>query len=46
MEVVNATNHDNYRANSPATTPGRGGCSSRLKACFPLLPVAGVLIEF
>ena len=25
MEVVNATNHDNYRANSPGINIGRGG---------------------
>jgi hypothetical protein len=46
MEVVNATNHDNYRANSPGYNTGTRRVFGPMESLFPLLPVAGVLIEF
>ena len=46
MEVVNATNHDNYRANSPGINIGTRRVFEPIERLFPLLPVAGVLIEF
>ncbi len=46
MEVVNATGHDNYRANSPGINLGTRRVFGPMESLFPLLPVAGVLVEF
>jgi hypothetical protein len=46
VEVVNATNHDNYRANSPGINIQSRRVFSPTESLFPLLPVAGILIEF
>ncbi len=46
MEVVNATGHDNYRANSPGINFGTRRVFGPMESLFPLLPVAGVLVEF
>ena len=46
VEVVNATNHDNYRANSPGVNIGTRRVFGPMESLFPLLPVAGVLVEF
>ncbi|HEX8028180.1 MAG TPA: TonB-dependent receptor [Vicinamibacterales bacterium] len=46
IEVVNATNRDNYRANSPGINTGTRRVFEPIEKLFPLLPVAGVLIEF
>ena len=46
LEVVNATNRDNYRANSPGVNIITRRVFEPIESLFPLLPVAGVLIEF
>jgi hypothetical protein len=46
LEVVNATNHDNYRYNSPGFNTTTRRVFGPTEELFPLLPVAGVLIEF
>lgn len=46
IEVVNATNHDNYRYDSPGINLTTRRVFEPLDSLFPLLPVAGVLIEF
>ena len=46
IEVVNATNRDNYRANSPFVNFATRRVFEPIEGLFPLLPVAGVLIEF
>jgi hypothetical protein len=46
IEVVNATNRDNYRANSPGININTRRVFGPLDPLFPLLPVAGVLVEF
>jgi hypothetical protein len=46
LEVVNATNHDNYRYNSPGINLTTRRVFGPTEELFPLLPVAGVLIEF
>ena len=46
LEVVNATNHDNYRYNSPGINLTTRRVFGPIEELFPLLPVAGVLIEF
>lgn len=46
IEVVNATNRDNYRYNTPGVNTSTRRISSPIEPLFPLLPVAGVLIEF
>ena len=46
IEVVNATNHDNYRYSSPGINTVTRRVFGPLDKLFPLLPVAGVLIEF
>ena len=46
MEVVNATNRDNYRAEQPLVNPVTRRVFEPIESLFPLLPVAGVLIEF
>jgi hypothetical protein len=46
MEVVNVTNRDNYRANSSGVNPVTRRIFDPTESLFPLLPVAGVLIEF
>ena len=46
LEVVNVTNHDNYRYNSPGFKSATRRVFGPVEELFPLLPVAGVLIEF
>ena len=46
IEVVNATNHDNYRYDSPGINLTTRRVFEPLDSLFPLLPVAGILIEF
>ena len=46
MEVVNVTNRDNYRPNSPFVNFATRRVFEPVETLFPLLPVAGVLIEF
>jgi len=46
MEVVNAMNRDNYRFDSPGINTQTRRVFEPLDALFPLLPVAGILIEF
>ena len=46
LEVVNATNRDNYRANSPGININSRRVFGPIESLFPLLPVAGVLVEF
>ena len=46
LEVVNVTNHDNYRYNSPGFNSATRRVFGPVEELFPLLPVAGVLIEF
>jgi len=46
MEVVNAMNRDNYRPNSPGINTNTRRVFDPIEILFPLLPVAGVLIEF
>jgi hypothetical protein len=46
IEVVNATNHDNYRYDTPGINLTTRRVFEPLDALFPLLPVAGILIEF
>jgi len=46
IEVVNATNRDNYRANSPGINVSTRRVFGPIDPLFPLLPVAGVLVEF
>jgi hypothetical protein len=46
LEVVNAMNRDNYRPNSPSININSRRVFEPLESLFPLLPVAGVLIEF
>jgi len=43
---VNATNHDNYRYNSPGINIATRRVFGPTEPLFPLLPVAGLLIEF
>lgn len=45
VEVVNALNRDNYRPNSPGVTINTRRVFGPIEGLFPLLPVAGVLIE-
>jgi hypothetical protein len=46
IEVVNATNRDNYRYESPGINFTTRRVFGPLESLFPLLPVAGVLVEF
>lgn len=46
LEVVNAMNRDNFRQNSPSINTQTRRVFDPVKGLFPLLPVAGVLIEF
>jgi len=46
MEVVNAMNRDNFRQNSPGINTQTRRVFDPIEGLFPLLPVAGVLIEF
>ena len=46
IEVVNATNRDNYRPNSYFVNTNTRRAFEPIESLFPLLPVAGVLIEF
>lgn len=46
LEVVNVMNRDNYRPNSPFININTRRVFEPIESLFPLLPVAGVLIEF
>ena len=46
IEIVNATNRDNYRPNSYFVNTTTRRAFEPIESLFPLLPVAGVLIEF
>lgn len=46
MEVVNATNRDNYRPNGWGVNTRTLRVNNPIEPVFPLLPVAGVLVEF
>lgn len=46
LEVVNAANRDNVRYNSPGVNTATRRVVRPTEKLFPLLPVAGVLIEF
>jgi hypothetical protein len=46
MEVVNAMNRENVRPNSPGININTRRVFEPTESLFPLLPVAGVLIEF
>jgi hypothetical protein len=46
MEVVNATNHENFRLNGYSVNTNLRRVFDPIESVFPLLPVAGVLIEF
>ena len=46
LEVVNATNRDNYRASSSGVNIATRRIFDPIETTFPLLPVAGILIEF
>ena len=46
LEVVNATNRDNYRQSSTGINLTTRRVNNPLDTMFPLLPVAGVLFEF
>ena len=46
MEVVNAMNRDNYRPSSAGVNLNTRRVFEPMETTFPLLPVAGVLIEF
>ncbi len=46
IEVVNAMNRDNYRPNSFRVNTNTRRVFEPIESLFPLLPVAGVLIEF
>ncbi len=45
IEVVNAMNRDNYRFDSPGINTITRRVFEPLDSLFPLLPVAGILIE-
>lgn len=46
IEVVNATNRDNYRPNGFGVNLTTRRVFDPIESLFPLLPVAGVMIEF
>lgn len=46
VEVINATNRDNFRYDSPGVNLSTRRIFEPIESMFPLLPVAGVLIEF
>jgi outer membrane receptor for ferrienterochelin and colicin len=46
IEVINATNRENYRPSGFGVNTLSRRVSNPLETVFPLLPVAGVLIEF
>jgi outer membrane receptor for ferrienterochelin and colicin len=46
MEVINVFNRDNFRAQSGSLNPSTRDVSGITERVFPLLPSAGVLIEF
>jgi hypothetical protein len=46
MEVVNATGRENFRPNSPSFNARTREVFGAVEKLFPLLPVAGILIEF
>lgn len=46
MEIVNATNHENFRLNGFSVNGTTRRVFDPMETVFPILPVAGVLIEF
>jgi outer membrane receptor for ferrienterochelin and colicin len=46
LEVINVLNHDNFRAQSGSLNPATREVRGITERVFPLLPSAGVLIEF
>jgi len=46
MELINATARDNYRPSSPGVNLNTRRVFEPIETTFPLLPVAGILIEF
>ena len=46
IEVINATKRENYRPSGFGVNTLSRRVSNPLETVFPLLPVAGVLIEF
>lgn len=46
MEIVNATNRDNFRPSSPGVNVVTRRVFEPAETTFPLLPVAGILLEF
>ena len=46
LEIVNATNHENFRLNGFGVNTLTRRVFDPIETTFPLLPVAGVLIEF
>jgi len=46
IEVVNATNHENFRLNGFGVNGVTRRVFDPIESVFPLLPVAGVLVEF
>jgi CarboxypepD_reg-like domain len=46
MEIVNATNRENFRPSSPGVNVMTGRVFDPAETTFPLLPVAGILLEF
>jgi hypothetical protein len=46
IEVINATNRDNYRYDDPGVNFATRRIFEPFESMFPLLPVAGVLFEF
>jgi hypothetical protein len=46
VEVVNALNRDNYRAQSSSLNTATAVINGLYEKLFPLLPSAGVLIEW
>ncbi|HTH24303.1 MAG TPA: hypothetical protein VL919_04295, partial [Vicinamibacterales bacterium] len=46
IEVINATNRENYRPNGYGVNLSSRRVFNPVETVFPLLPVAGVLIEF
>ena len=46
MEIVNATNRENFRPSSPGVNLVTRRVFEPAETTFPLLPVAGILLEF
>jgi hypothetical protein len=46
MEIINATAHDNYRASATGVNLTTRRVFDPTETTFPLLPIAGILLEF